>query len=274
MRYSSGMTRKRKYGFLFVLVCLSCSSLFSQDDAARSRLFAAHAQYYTPTASGLKSFHCDASIDWKAMLSRFSGTDVPDDNPFLTYLYTIHLAVSDDLRGKGSLDWTTTVAPPAGKEEPARQIREGLQTSVAGFFQSWNAYMNGSMVPLPDSTITIKTVETGFHLSGMSGDLKLDEDFDKNMLLTQVKVVGADLKVLATPSYVTTPDGLVVSAVTSQVNQPPTAPLTEVTFHIEYAKVDSFQIPSHVIFDVKNTGVIAIDFSACKASVGDFTKNQ
>jgi hypothetical protein len=265
------MPRKITHWVLSVSICLACSSLFAQENAARDRLLAAHAQYYTPTASGLKSFHCDAAIDWKGMLTRFSGTDVPDDNPMLQYLQTVHLAVSDDLRGNGTLEWTTAAPEPAGKEDSAKEVREGLQTSVSGFFQSWNAYMNGGMVPLPDNTITITTNTAGFHLSGNSGGMKLDEDFDKNMLLTQVQVAGTDIKVLATPTYITTPDGLVVSAVTSLVNQPPSAPQTQVTFRIDYAKVDAFQIPSRIVFDIKNTGVIEIGLNACQVSVADGT---
>ena len=71
---------------LLVAAFLACLSSYSQDKEARDRLSAAHAQYYTPTVSGLKSFQCDASIDWKAMLSRFSGADIPDDSPVLKLL--------------------------------------------------------------------------------------------------------------------------------------------------------------------------------------------
>ena len=257
---------------LFLIACICCTSIFAQDKAARDRLLAAHAQYYTPTASGLKSFHCEATIDWKAMLTRFSGTDIPDDNPFLKYLKTVHLSVADQLNGKGSMEWTETGVPPEGKEENAKQMRDGLQTAMAGFFQTWNAYMNGSMVPFPDSTVTVTTAGAGVHLSGAPGDSRIDEDFDKNMLLTQVLVISPEFRVLAIPTYVNTADGLVVSAVTSQINQPPSAPQTEVTFRMEYAKVDSFQMPSNVVLDIKNVGVIEVGFNACQVSVDEVAR--
>lgn len=71
---------------LLAVVCLGCASLFAQDKSARNRLSSAHAQYYTPTTAGLKSFHCDASIDWKAMLTRVTGAEIPDESPGLKYL--------------------------------------------------------------------------------------------------------------------------------------------------------------------------------------------
>ena len=264
----------RKTRFLVALACLSCMSLSAQDKEARNRLAAAHAQYYTPTASGLKSFHCDASIDWKAMLSRFAGTDIPDDNPALKFLQTVHLAVNDDLHGTGELEWTSTVEPPNDRKAGMQQMQDGLQTMIAGFFQSWNAYMNGSMVPLPDHTVTITKSSDGVHLSGTSKDSTFDEDYDRNMLLTQALVVSPSLKVLAKPTYTGTPDGLILSSLTSLVHQPPTSPEVEATFRVEYAKVDSYQIPSHVVFDIKNTGMFEFGFSACKVTVADWAKKN
>jgi hypothetical protein len=206
------------------------------------------------------------------MLTRFSGKEITDDNPVVKYLQTVHLSVTDELTGKGSLQWTSTGTPPEGTEAALKQIQQGLETTVAGFFQSWNAYMNGSMVPLPDSTVTVKTVADGVHLSGVSKDMSLDEDFDKNMLLTQALVVSPDSKVLAIPIYANTADGRLVSSIKSQVNQPPTAPQTEIAISVEYGKVDSFQIPSHVVFDIKNTGIIEIGFNACQVSLADWAK--
>lgn len=253
---------------------LSCAILSAQERSPRDRLVAAHAQYYTPTASGLKSFHCDASIDWKGMLSRFSGSEIPDENPFLKYLNSVHLSISDDLRGKGTMDWTDGAVPPPGKEDSLKQMRQGFQQAVAGFFQTWNAYMNGGMVPLPDSTVIVTQSGEGVHLSGVSNQTRIDEDFDHNMLLTQTLVVSPDMQVQAVPSYVSTPDGLIVSSVKSQVHQPPTAPETDATFLIEYAKVDAFQIPSRVVLDIKNTGVIEFRLNNCQVSLAEWARKQ
>lgn len=134
--------------------------------------------------------------------------------------------------------------------------------------------MNGSMVPLPDGTMAVTTSGEGVHVSGISKDTKFDEDFDKNMLLTQILVDSPNLKVLAMPTYVSSPDGLLVSSVRSLVNQPPSAPQVEAMLRIEYAKVDSFQIPSRIVLDIKNTGVIDFALNSCQVSVADWAKKQ
>jgi hypothetical protein len=254
---------------LFVLACLCSTSILAQDKAASDRLFAAHAQYYTPTTSGLKSFHCEATIDWKAMLTRFKGAEIPEDNPTLKYLQTVHLSVVDQLRGTGSMEWSDTGTPPEGKEANVKQMRDGLQTMIGGFFQSWNAYMNGGMVPFPDKTVDVTTDGVRTHLHGTSENVKFDEDYDENMLLTQAVVETPEMKVVSVPTYVRTDDGLIVASVASQVNQPLSAPPMGVIFRVEYAKVDSFQIPSHVVYDIKNVGVIEVGFSTCQVSISD-----
>jgi hypothetical protein len=253
----------------FLMTCLCSTSILAQDKTASDRLFAARAQYYTPTANGLKSFHCEATIDWKVLLTRSSGAEVSEDNPVLKYLQTVHLSVTDQLKGKGSLEWSDTGVPPEGKEESVKRMRDGLQTMMGAFFRSWNAYMNGTMVPFPDKSVEVTTTGDGIHLHGTSNSVTFDEDFDKNMLLTHVVVDTPELKVVAIPTYVRTHDGLVISAVASQVNQPPSAPPTEVTFRMEYAAVGSFQIPSHIVDDVKNVGVIEVGFNTCQVSVAD-----
>jgi hypothetical protein len=100
---------------LFVMTCLCIPPILAQDKAASDRLLAARAHYFTPTANGLKSFHCEATIDWKVLLTRLGGSEIPEDNPTLRYLQTVHLSVVDQLKGKGSMEWSDTGVPPAGK---------------------------------------------------------------------------------------------------------------------------------------------------------------
>src|SRR5580700_6706619 len=168
-----------------------------------------------------------------------------------------------------AMDWAETGVPPGGQEDSLKQMRNGLQDRMADFFQSWNAYMNGSMVHISKSWVTVTLMRAGVHLSGTSAGTSIDEDFDQNMLLTLVRVVSPEMRLLVIPRYVETADGLVISAVTYKSNKPPSAPLTEVTLRIKYAKVDSFQIPSNVVLDTKNVGVIEVRFNACQVSVAD-----
>jgi hypothetical protein len=266
------MPRKTIYPLALVLVCQLCALLIAQDKSPRDRLAAAHSRYYTPTASGLKSFHCEAAIDWKAVLSSLSGADVPDDNALLRYLRTVHLSVNDQLEGAGTVKWTAAADPPQSEEDSVRQVRAGIETMISGFFESWNTYMNGGMVPLPDASITVVPSDQGMHMTRNANGESIAEDFDKNMLLVQALMVSDELKALSRPAFTPTPDGLVVTEVSNRMNQPPSASETEIIlFHIAYAQVDSYRIPSHIGLEVKGTGLVGIDLNSCQV-VADRTK--
>ena len=223
----------------------------------------ARALYYTPTVQGLKSFRCDVDFDWKEFLSRFSGNEVKDDNPTLQYLRSVHLTITDDLTGEGHLDWTASGAPPAGKEENTAKMKEGMQQMMVGFFSSWNAYMNGNMVPLPDSTTTITESADGFNLRAAAGGTEVTEIFDKNLLLTEAHVLQPTSDVHAYPTFDDTPDGRVVSFIRTVFRQPPTAPPAELTIRVAYAPVQGFRIPAQVNYELKNVGSFEFKFSAC-----------
>ena len=257
---------------LFAFVCLTACHLLAQDTSATARLTTAHAQYYTPTARGLSSFRCDASVDWKGTFARITGKEVAPDSPELKYLQSVRLSVSDELQGTGSLDWTTDAAPTADSDAAIKQIRGGFQQMISGFFQTWNPYVNGSMVPLPDSTVTVTNAGDGVHLSGKAGSMTLDEDFDRNMVLKQTVVVQPEIKVVATPTYDSTPEGLLVSRIDTVLNQPPTAPPVEAVMSVTYAKVDTYQLPSVVNVDIKNVSSFEIHFNNCKAVLTDSAK--
>jgi hypothetical protein len=101
--------------------------------------------------------------------------------------------------------------------------------------------------------------------------MTVDEDFDQNLVLTQFSVESPALRVVAVPTFLSTPDGLVISSVVSKVNQPPTAPQLEVIFNVEYSTVDSLQIPSRVVNTIKNVGVFEIGLSGCQVFTTEVT---
>lgn len=224
---------------------------------------AARSLYYTPTVQGLKSFRCTVDFDWKDFLTRFSGGDIQDDNPVLQHLRTVHLSVSDDLNGSGKLDWTTSGTPPAGKEDSIAKMKDGMQQMMVGFFSSWNAYMNGNMVPLPDSTTTVTDNADGFRLHATAEGTEVTELFDKNLLLTEAHVVQPSSDVYAYPTYADTPDGRVISAIRTVFRQPPTAPPAELNISVAYVPVQNFRIPETLNYELKNVGAFEFKFSAC-----------
>ena len=262
--YHARMMSRTSCALLCCAVLLAAPSfVHAQTTSPSTKLTAARALYYTPTLRGLKSFRCTVDFDWKDFLSRHAGADVTDDNPYLQYLRGVHLAVSDDLNGEGKLEWTTAAVVPAGKEDSVAKMKDGMQQMMTGFFSSWNAYMNGNMVPMPDSTTTVTDNADGLRVHAAAESTEVTELFDKNLLLTESHVAQPGSDVHAYPTYDDTPDGRVISAIRTVFRQPPNASPAELNIRIGYAPVQGFRIPETLDYELKNVSSFSFKFSAC-----------
>jgi len=231
---------------------------------APARLLAARKLYYTPTNSGLRSFHCGVYVDWKAMLTRFSGGAVADDNPFLVYLNSVQMSVDDTLDGDGKLTWVDTTSPPVSLQKSRDQMHDGMLQMVSGFYQSWNQFVNGGMVPAPDTSTTETTTDDGgVHMHGKDATTVFDEDFDRNMLLTSAHVVMPDLDNTAYPTYEASTDGLRVINVHNVLHQPPTGPQQDVSMAVTYMPVGAYQLPATLAVTLVGTGEFNFSFNNC-----------
>lgn len=234
----------------------------AQETSPNDKLLAARVLYYTPTAQGLDSFHCRLQPDWKGLLAQFSDKPVRDADPYLRFLSSVHLAVSDDLHGQGQLEWSEWSRPPPRYVDAAAKMRYGMQETLSGFFTLWNAYMNGTMLPSRDGTTLIQN-RAGLHLQARTEDKELSETFDANMLLTEVHLTQPSGDVTAYPKYVDTPDGRLVAAVRMEVHQPPASRAMDLTLHITYAAVSNFRLPETLQYDLRGVGVYVFKFSDC-----------
>ena len=121
---------------------------------------------------------------------------------------------------------------------------------LVGFFQTWNGFMNGAMVPDPDSSTEVTRSGGGVHLHGGDATTTLDESFDRDMTLTEYHVVTKAMDVMMYPTYTPTPDGKIISSVRS-VYRVSNAPGTELTMSVTYNTIDSFRIPAQLLVDVR-----------------------
>jgi hypothetical protein len=263
-----------KHLSLAVPVCLLASTLLApvlraQSSTPEDRLALAKGLYYNPAAAGLSSFHCTVSVDWKDMLQRFGGKTIAADDPSLLYLKAVKLSVDDDLHGNGELHWTDTIAAPAASQAGNAKLKAGLSQMISGFFQSWNPFMNGSLIPSVDKTTTATPEGDGLLVRGGDASTTVDEHFDKNMLMTDMHVVSPALDVDAHPVYNETPKGRIIAQLNSTIHQPPTAPALEVDMAATYTPVSSFQIPTNLTFTVENVGSFKFQLGACTVKTSE-----
>jgi hypothetical protein len=118
------------------------------------------------------------------------------------------------------------------------------------------------------SAVSFTRSGEGMPPGGAPNALKLTGDSYRNMALTKAFVEGTEIRVLAVQSYFNTSDEVVALS----VYLPPTIPETDATFHIEYAKVNTLQVPSQVVPEIENTGVIRYRLNHCQVSLLEWPK--
>jgi hypothetical protein len=259
---------------VLLVACLTQRSGLGQTTKLESRLVTARALYYTPTTAGLESFNCRVAIDWKGVLRDASGKEIKDDNPLLVYLNSVQLSLNDKLRGNGSLEWSDTSAPQEPVKSAAAQMKEGLSQMVSGFFDSWNGFLSGTMVPLPDKTTILTPQGRGMHLHAGQGQTILDEDYDENMLLTNIHAVSGAIDAKIAPAFTETSDGRIISSIQGEYRQPATAPPVYLTMGVEYGQVNGYRLPNKIHYQLKNVLQMDINLSGCTTNSIDTHAKQ
>lgn len=242
----------------------------AQQPSPAVRLNSARALYYNPTTSGLESFSCRVQPDWKAILGQATHAPVTDDNSFLAYLNSIQISTIDRLRGLGELRWHNTVTPDPTFAASATKMQVSVSQMFQGIYQSWNAYLNGNMFPSGDPKATADA-SGKVHVKYVQNKTVTDETYDKDMLLTEAHVATDALAVTAMPTFTDTPDGRIISSVTSELHQPPSAPPMYTVLSATYQTVDKYRIPASFHFEIKNLAAFDFALTDCRVNPPETT---
>ena len=185
--------------FATLLSGLTCCAVSAQRPSPTARLQSARALYYNPAAAGLESFSCRVQPDWKAILTQATHAPVTDDNLFLVHLNSVQISTIDRLSGLGELHWHNTATPDEKFAASANEMQLSVSQMFQGIYQSWNAYLNGSMFPYGDTTAT-SDAAGGVHVKYVQSKMATEEIYDKNMLLTEARFATDGLAVIAIPT--------------------------------------------------------------------------
>jgi hypothetical protein len=90
----------------------------------------------------------------------------------------------------------------------------------------------------------------------------------------QALMKGPVIQLPAVAIYTSISDGLVISSVRSEMHRPLTSPETEATFQFEYARVNGFEVPSHLIPEIGSSGVIEYRLNNCQVSLTEWPKKR
>lgn len=208
----------------------------------------AESAYYILQTQGLKSFQCDITPDWPALIT---------DPAQLALVGKIqYSAVIDD---QGAAQVTPFLPSGAPIDASQNQMVSGMQQTISGFFQTWNSLMLSPVFSATtDDQLVYSVQPDGYHFAQKNTDTNVDIVMTADGVMTTMKVVTADSVIVMYPKYTKTDAGLVLTSMNSDINHS----TQKVNFQIDYQIVEGFALPQKVSYQVVlPTQTIAVDVS-------------
>jgi hypothetical protein len=247
-----------------VALCVLSHWLVAQETTGKEKtslLLAAKARYYNLQSIGVKGFGCDVDVDWNSLFASAAGKEPAADDPMMKYLQAARLSFTNDLRGKGKVEWALKGVPPEGKEKAADELRSSLKQTLEGFLQAWTPFLNGDVIP--QSPKTLKATPTGYVIDdGKENDVS-EEVLDKDMTVKHLTAKTEALVVEMDSTFTSSPSGLLLTQMDATYQQPPTNPPTPLVMKTTFEPVDNFQLPATLTVIIPNVVTFKMRFTGC-----------
>jgi hypothetical protein len=222
--------------------------------------------YYTPTTAGLRSFSCDARLDWHGVLERAAaGKTIAADDPRVVYLNQVKISFTASLDGKSKIDWVSPDGTFPGDPAALDKMKNGMQGMLHGFFQFWAPNINGTMLPGPKDEFSLEPDNGGYRISVNQGQTSVVEMLDQDFKFKEFNVKTPTMVGDFLLTFAQGPSGFQIVGADGNVSTNGSIP-AHVIFRLDYQPVTGFQIPKNVTMEVVNVVRVDYIFDNCKTS--------
>lgn len=226
--------------------------------------------YYSSLRAGLTGFDCSVHPDWRTLLiSTSKGEVVADDDPRITLLQSVRIALHARMKGGSTIDWEAESTPDKPLDENSAAMLDAVHRSVEqtleGFLQFWSPFMEVSVVPESPEGVEITHTPTVHTIHAKQGGTELTEIFSNDLVLQQFNVNMSGISIRFSPDYTPTPQGLLVHAFKARILPPGATAAQEQTMKaaVEYQSLNGLTIPAQLNMDIAGAGTFNFTFDGC-----------
>lgn len=257
----------RSWGCIAVISIVLLSAVsYAQSDVPDKAKVVQHIRelYYTPSEAGLRSFSCEANVDWRSILQQAAGGKaVAVDDARLLYLdqakYKLHASLPDE-------SVVIDFAAPSGIQ-PANSARldgmiAGARQMLGGLLRQSVDFLNGKFIPRPNEDFVLQRSDDGYRLILTRANKTGHQSFSPDYTLWESRVTENGQNVDLLPMFAKTDQGLLFTGFEGTFGSSGSAPVA-ITIHVRYQSLDGYQIPSGLKAEV-NGNEFNFDFSKCQ----------
>jgi len=227
----------------YLLVAITCAaSTAAGQTSNRDVINRARDSYYNLKRLGLLEFRANIRPSWELMLKGQSTS--PEAMKLLNGLhFSILFGESGDVVVNHQADF-----PPQNEviAKGYRDIFEGVDNAVYGFFETWNLFMFGSPFPEPDSAYELQDLGAGYLLKYGEPKNKVATTFGKDLYIKEIQVSGESFSGAIKPEFKKTEHGQVIIAYKGSYVAAAGNRNSDLQVTIQYDEVNGLEMPLKV----------------------------
>jgi hypothetical protein len=233
-----------------MLVAFACASAmviahpaFGAEAVDRKAVIAqARKSYLNLRAKGLLKFKCNLVPTWELVLADVKKSDPERAAAALKQLeplrFQVMLGSSDEVQVTHN-----TIGVPNEQLAALKQVYDGMEQMVAGFFQTWSPYMLTDPFPPTDSDYKLEDLGPKYRVSYKEpGNADVVLVINKDFTVAEMKATTPEFEGIIRPTFEKSPAGFLLTAYEADY-QPASVSPTHLHVEINYQEVSKLQLP-------------------------------
>jgi hypothetical protein len=238
-RYPAGMPAR----LLCLVVSVVCAAgTCAAQTSNREVISKARSSYYSLKRLGLIEFRANIRPNWELILK--GGPASPEAMKLLNGLhFSILFGESGNVVVNHQADF-----PPKNDvvAKGYKDIFEGVDNAIYGFFETWNLFMFGSPFPEPDSAYELQDLGAGYLLTYAEPKNKVATTFGKDFDIKEIQVSGDSFSGAIKPQFKKTEHGQIIVAYKGSYLNAAGNLTSDLQVNIQYNEVSGLEVPLKV----------------------------
>lgn len=200
--------------------------------------------YYNLPKNGFLEFKAKVEPNWSVAVKGI------EQNPeAMRLLSGLKFSLMLNSKGEIKLNHEATIpAPNAAVDAGYKQIFEGMDQQVSGFFETWNLFMLSTPFPDENSEYTLEDSGNEYRINYKEQESAILIRMKKDLVVTEISTASSLFTSVVRPHFVKTSKGNILAGYSGSY-LPATGPgKTELELQVEYLEVSGFQLPRKLRF--------------------------
>jgi hypothetical protein len=229
----------------------------------------AHNSYYNLRNEGMQSFQCSMIPNWGALLETQRKENPDAADRAIKLLGNLHFAaaVGDDNKIKITHNELTDQTDQT--KAALKQIYDGMEQMVSGFFDTWALFTLASPFPEAISEYQLTDANSQYHLNYHDGDAQVATMMGSDFAISSIHVNTAQYRSTLEPLFTRSPKGFLLSAYQADYEDNNPAEATKLKILIGYQDVQGLQILQSLDLSGSYGGspfAVQLSFTDCQAA--------